>query len=521
MSDHLIPEPIFPEAGPLQPDPVMTIDLVAEAIARLKEDAGAVFEPEVLELLRNARDASPAQWARHRQAIKATGAVSMADLDRLTRPNIDNATCKNELFASVTIHPDPVDGAALLSEIAATIRRHVIADPPTIHAATLWVAFTWFIDVVDVAPIANITAPDKRCGKSVMLGVLARLSCRPLAVSNIAPAALFRALELWTPTLLIDEVDSFLSEHEEARGILNAGFTRDSAFVVRCVGDDHTPTRFNVWGAKALCGIGKIADTLADRSIPLCLRRKLPGERTIKMRHADAEQFAALVGKLARFAVDNRDAVHLARPTEIEGLNDRANDAWEPLLAIAAAAGGDWPRLARLAAITLHGLEGEPPSIGAELLADVKAVFDDKLASKIFSADLLKALVADEESPWASWNRGKPISPRQLSARLADFGIKSKDIRIGSINKKGYDRADFSDAFERYLSTDTPSPSATTRHAYSHAASSDFQSATPPPSVADKKTLQPSNDVGCRVVTDITPMPGGKDVNGRLFRGEI
>ncbi|EPL8394101.1 TPA: DUF3631 domain-containing protein, partial [Pseudomonas aeruginosa] len=100
---------------------------------------------------------------------------------------------------------------------------------------------------------------------------------------------------------------------------------------------------------------------------------------------------------------------------------------------------------ARNAAIALHGLEGESPSIGAELLADVKAVFEAKSASKVFSADLLEALVADEEAPWATWNRGKPMSPRQLSAKLAEFGIKSKDIRIGSTNKKGYDRADFSD----------------------------------------------------------------------------
>lgn len=128
------------------------------------------------------------------------------------------------------------------------------------------------------------------------------------------------------------------------------------------------PTRFNVWGAKALCGIGKIADTLADRSIPLRLRRKLPGERSVKIRHADADHFATLAGKLARFAIDNRDAVRIARPAEIEGLNDRANDCWEPLLKIAEVAGGDWLRLARQSAITLHGLEEEAPSADAELL---------------------------------------------------------------------------------------------------------------------------------------------------------
>lgn len=492
--------------APVTPDPV------AEAIAKLKEDAGALFEPNVLALLREVRGNDPARWARYRKAIKAAGAVSMADLERLTNTSNVDVGGRDELFAPVTIHPDPVNGAELLNEITATIQRHVIVDAPTIHAAALWAAFTWFIDVVDVAPIANITAPEKRCGKTVMLGALARLSCRPLAVSNIAPAALFRALELWTPTLLIDEVDAFLAEHEEARGILNAGFTRDSAFVIRCVGEDHTPTKFNVWGAKALCGIGKIADTLEDRSIPLRLRRKMPGERTVKMRHADPEHFAVLVGKLARFAVDKREAVRLARPAEIEGLNDRANDAWEPLLAIAGVAGGDWPRLARQAAIILHGLEGEAPSIGAELLGDIQAAFERKRTAKLFSADLLQALCDDEESPWATWNRGKPIQLRQLSRKLAEFGIKSKDVRQGYEVKKGYHLEQFADAFERYLcatdsltSTNPLPASATPLQTSNDKACSVAQGAIPPAPKELSATSKAKAGAGCSDVADQTP----------------
>lgn len=459
---------LIPVAMPA-PDPI------ADALANIKQDPGAIFEHEVLALLRQVRGSDSARWARIRHAIKEAKTVSLPDLEKLTSPTSEATVGNEELFPEVTLWPEPVDGAALLENLASAIRAHVIADPATIHAAALWAAFTWFVDVVSVAPIANITAPEKRCGKTVLLGVLARLACRPLAVSNIAPAALFRALELWTPTLLIDEVDAFLDAHDEARGILNAGFTRDTAFVIRCVGDDHMPTRFNVWGAKALCGIGKIADTLADRSIPLRLRRKMPGERTVKMRHADPEHFAILVGKLARFAVDKREAVRLARPTEIEGLNDRANDAWEPLLAIASVAGGDWPRLARQAAITLHGLEGEAPSIGAELLGDIQIAFGRKHTTKLFSSDLLQALCDDEESPWATWNRGKPIQPRQLSRKLAEFGIKSKDVRQGYEVKKGYHLEQFADAFERYLCATDPLPSANILLA----------SATP---------LQPSND---------------------------
>ena len=67
--------------------------------------------------------------------------------------------------------------------------------------------------------------------------------------------------------MLIDEADSFLRNSDELRGVLNSGHTRDSAFVIRTVGEDHEPRRFSTWGAKAIALIGKLPDTLADRSI--------------------------------------------------------------------------------------------------------------------------------------------------------------------------------------------------------------------------------------------------------------
>jgi len=256
-------------------------------------------------------------------------------------------------------------------------------------------------------------------------------------------------------------------------------------------------TRFNVWGAKALCGIGKIADTLADRSIPLRLRRKLPGERTVKMRHANPAVFTQLASKLARFAIDNREAIRTARPAEVEGLNDRANDCWEPLLAIAELAGGNWPRLARIAAVTLHGLEEDAPSIGAELLTSIRDSFDNRRADRLSTADLLEALAEDEEAPWAAWNRGKPMTSHQLAKRLSEFSIKSGNVRIGLKTPKGYKREQFEEAFKRYLSTDTPKTSATPPQTSNHTACSDIKSATQHPAVADRSSPKATAGADC------------------------
>ncbi|WP_271407644.1 DUF3631 domain-containing protein [Pseudomonas sp. Q1-7] len=493
---------------------------VQEAIRNLSSDAGALYEPKILEQLKAMRGKDPAAFARLRIQVKETKQLSMVEFDRITASSNDDTAPSISIFAEVEPWPALVDGADLLDDITHTLARHVIADKETLRAAALWVAFTWLIDVVQVAPIANITAPEKRCGKSILLTALGKLANRSLQVANIGPAALFRSIELWSPTLLIDEVDAFLAAHEDARGILNAGFTRDSAIVIRCVGDDHLPTPFNVWGAKALCGIGKIADTLADRSVPLRLRRRTPGESVESLRHSDPALWEKLRSRLARFAQDSADAIGKARPTPITGLNDRANDAWEPLLAIADLAGSHWPKSARHAAIALHGLEGEAPSIGAELLADVKAVFDAKATAKIFSAELLDALVADEEAPWATWNRGKPMSARQLSHKLADFGIKSGTVRQGFDTKKGYSLDQFRDAFGRYLSTDTPATSVTPSQTNNHAASSVSGSVTHAPAVTDEKTLEVTAGEGCDDVTDKSPLHGKEDVKGEQLWDE-
>ena len=49
-----------------------------------------------------------------------------------------------------------------------------------------------------------------------------------------------------------------------------------------------------------------------------------------------------------------------ARPDMPLGIEDRNADVWEPLLAIAEAAGGDWPQRAREAAIALVGAAWSP-----------------------------------------------------------------------------------------------------------------------------------------------------------------
>lgn len=453
-------------------------------------------------IIRHLATLSPLDYDRVRKdEAKALG-VRAGTLDNMV------AACKQEDgggmdFVDVEPWQEPIELATLLTELSVTVRHFIICQQETADAVALWVAMTWVMDVVKIAPLAVITAPEKRCGKSLLLFLLGKLAYRPLTASNISPAAMFRAVEAWRPTLLIDEADSFVRTNEELRGIVNAGHSRESAYVVRVVGENFTPTRFSVWGAKALAGIGRLADTIMDRAVVLKLRRKLPHENVARLRDARSDLFEVLCEKLARFAEDYREAIRIARPDLPASLNDRTQDNWEPLLAIADIAGGEWPHLGRRAALKLSDSDSPTMSIGTELLADIKEVFELKKVERISTAELIAALCDEDERPWATYNRGKPISPRQVSTRLAEYGISSRTIRIGSSTLRGFLRTWFDEAFSRYLAI-PPTTSATPPQANSGAVlgvadhprrfGKESQSATPKPApiltccgVADKR----------------------------------
>jgi hypothetical protein len=140
-----------------------------------------------------------------------------------------------------------------------------------------------------------------------------------------------------------------------------------------------------------------------------------------------------------------------------EALNDRARDNWRPLLAIADLAGGTWPGRAREAACLLSGEDHESTSSNVDLLIDIKKAFgNDK--EVVRSADLVSALVADPERPWADWSRGKPLTQKQLGGLLRPFGIISETVSIaGQKDAKGYKRPRFADVWASYCPGQSPS----------------------------------------------------------------
>lgn len=415
-------------------------------------------------------------------------------------------------FAEVEPHAEPINPAQLLSEVSDTIRQFIILNREQADATALWIALTWFIDVIEIAPLIVGDAPEKACGKTQWLTVTGRMSYRPLPASNASASALFRAVELWKPTILIDEADTFFRDNFELHGMVNAGYLRDG-YVLRseAVGDSFEPRMFSVFSAKALAGIAlekHLPDATMSRAIVINLRRKLPHESACRLRHADRGLFVGIAEKLARFAADYSQQVRLARPVLPDALSDRAQDNWEPLLAIAGCAGAEWLSRATAAALKLSGTGEKTVSIGNELLADIQHIFESKRADKISTADLIAALIADDEKSWAAYNKGKPISAKQIATRLSGYGIRSKNIRLGYEVSKGFELSQFSDAFARYL-LGNPTFAATTLQTSNDAVLSVADEKITPIAQTLRATPEAPPLLGCNAVAGEMPILEG------------
>ena len=300
------------------------------------------------------------------------------------------------------------EGAKTLDEVKAFLHRFVAISDSQSTAITLWVAHTFVFSIAIWTPYLAITSAMKRCGKSRLLETISYLAHRPWYTVGASAASLFREIDTRRPTLLLDETDALFKGNKEmaeaVRMILNAG-AHHKGTVARVVGQGAkmTTKNFGVYCPKAFAGIGSLPDTVSDRSLHIRLERKLHGQGVERLRERVIEPRAAeLRGRLAKWIEKQTPALKNSDPELPDELNDRQQDGAEILLAIADAAGGEWPTKARKALTELYtGEAAEDQSVQVRLLADIRAVFDEHGEDRVFSADLVAALAKIETSPWS------------------------------------------------------------------------------------------------------------------------
>jgi Protein of unknown function (DUF3631)/Domain of unknown function (DUF3854) len=350
------------------------------------------------------------------------------------------------------------DGAALLGDVHKFTGRYVaFPSAAAAVAVTLWAAHCHAVACFDSTPRMALLSPEPGSGKTRALEVLDLLCPAPMHALNATVAAIFRSIEAERPVLLIDECDAIFTRrgkddsNEELRALLNAGH-RKGATIPRCTGLQHEVHQFPVYAAVALAGLGDLPATLMSRAVVIRMRRRAPGEQIEPFRHRlAAPRGHALRDRLAAWAAQVKGKLGASYPEMPPGVTDRPADVWEPLIAVADAAGGDWPERARAACTELAAAaETGEASLGVRLLADLAEVFG--AADQLPTAVILDRLHKLDEAPWAALGKlGKPLDARGLATRLRGYDVRSAVIRVGELTPRGYRAADLHDPWTRYV----------------------------------------------------------------------
>jgi len=440
--------------GVKQPLQVVDLDKErAEAFERLKNEAVAKSTTrEIEEILRDLVRLQPIEYEQVRTGVAAALHIRPRGLDdevQKRRPRVEKdsgLSGSNPNLDDLEPWPEPVDGVALLDEMRAVFTRYLYfnrgSDAVT---AVLWSMLTHCRDRFRISPYLRISSPMEACGKTTMLRILSTLVYRPLSGANVTSAVVFRVVDLLRPTLLIDELDTYLDADPQFIGILNSGHEKKMAHVFRCVGEDQEVRSFTTWGPKAYGMIGA---------------PKGPYER-IDDFDEDEPDVAKLLDRLhrqcARWAKDHEEQLRTHRP-DVAKLGNRARDNWWPLLVIAELVGGEWPARAHEASAL-----DDPTATESEeriLLRDLRNIFHSRRGDWVSSRDLVSDLRMQTSSPWANHGvRKDGINEHTLGVMLKRFGIEHNRKRVTQpgINgdrsglQWGYSRHQFKELFERLL----------------------------------------------------------------------
>jgi len=376
-------------------------------------------------------------------------------IDEEQRPASSFDDCDDES----NYQPFGENGFSILDEVRLFLERFVAyPSPEACNAHALWVVHAHLLDSFESTPRIAFLSPEPASGKTRALEATELLVPRAVEAINVSPAYLFRKVGApeGRPTILFDEIDTVFGpkarDNEEIRGLLNAGHRR-SGVAGRCVvrGKIVETEEIPAYCAVALAGLGWLPDTILSRSIIIRMRRRAPDETVEPFRRREAEPMGTgLKKRIAAWAAKNAKTIEDARPDMPVGIEDRNADVWEPLIAIADAAGGEWPQVARATAVTLVTLarEANLQSLGIQLLTDIRTIFDTTKA--IGSKALTTALCNMDESPWGDL-KGKPLNDRGLASRLKAYSVSPKLVRINGIPIRGYTKEDFWEAWRRYL----------------------------------------------------------------------
>ncbi len=201
----------------------------------------------------------------------------------------------------------------LIQDIQKHINKYLDVDKSFEKYAAYYVLLSWVYDKVNSVPYLRALG-DTGTGKSRFLDVIGGICYKPIRTAGSAtPAPIFRLLEFWKGTLLLDEADRKKSDTgDELVKILNCGFERDRP-VVRCDKENPNDIQIHeVFGPKIITSRYRFYDkALEARCITNVIqetsRTDIPPQLTRKFKEQEDE----LRKKLLYFRLMNWHAFNM------------------------------------------------------------------------------------------------------------------------------------------------------------------------------------------------------------------
>jgi putative DNA primase/helicase len=357
---------------------------------------------------------------------------------------------------------------AVIDLVDTLVANYVGLTPTQRLAVALWVLHTHVYDQFQVTPRLALVSPVRRCGKTVLLGLIETLVAKPEKADAITPAAIYHLVDAWHPTLLLDEVDNLglaFAVNGRLRAIFNSGHRKGGVIALLHRGE---PRRFSTYAPLSLAAIGRLPLPQMDRSIVIEMQR-YGGSGELQRFTGRDRAIDYVFDRVRSWAREVTLDADPAMPEQVR--NHRQADNWRPLLAIADTFGAQCGRLAREATVEFaHMQQDEDAQV--LLLHDIRDIFDARDVDRLTSVALVSALNDIEDAMWSEWRglhgnqQPHRLSQGELARMLAPFGIRPKTIwplqrTPASRSAKGYLSSQFEQAWSSYCDGADDSPGGT------------------------------------------------------------
>ncbi len=379
----------------------------------------------------------------------------------LRHPEPGPSTVSRELAVRWLTTGEPGSIARTLDALADFFTRYVVLrERRTALWIAAWALASWCYRAFRIFPYLSIRSSEKRCGKSRLLGLLARVCFNASPVTaHPTEAQLYRSAARTGGVQLFDEVETLRGDKDRFDAlisVLNVGFERGGVVTrLEKRGERFVEEPYEVYAPRVLAGIAGLKDTLEDRALPLFMLRKRRNEPVARLNRATDAEAQALRDQCALAClthIQNILAAYDGAPTvlEQEGIDDRAVDLWSPLVGITlvADAEDDGSRTRQLLDLardlgTARDADAEAGTT-ARLLEALEAIRAE-IGETPTSAELLEALRARPGWDWLK-------STRRLAGLLNPLGIVRRQLWNGGQRRWCYvlDAGQIADLRARY-----------------------------------------------------------------------